>query len=186
MRTADLLICKLSVFTYIDTAEPAWQECGMAGLPKSEAQASSSDIRLGDFPFYWLSTARGLHAVNMTRALRPVGISQLEWRVLATLAERDGRSIGDLATATTIERANLGRLVERMAKAGLLERRPAPADRRVMLVFSTAKGRALHQKAIPFVRRAYEHALEGLSPEERATLMDLLRRLAGSAGRPFI
>ena len=150
-----------------------------------EPQAEMADLRLAEFPFYWLSTARGQHAINMARALRPVGITQHEWRVIASLQERDGLSIGDLAAATTIERANLGRLLSRMARADMLERRHTPADRRVLLVFSTAKGRALYAAALPHVHRAYEHAMEGLSVAERATLMDLLRRLAGNTGRPF-
>src|ERR1700710_2078118 len=70
----------------------------------------------------------------------------LPWyEVLATVAEAPGEQMrmGDLAEALVITRGGLTKLVDRLVKAGLLERVFCATDRRVSYAALTPAGRAV-------------------------------------------
>ena len=70
--------------------------------------------------------------------------------------------------------------LDRLEKAGLIQRAPNPADRRGVVVQLTAKGLALVDDTL-VAHLANEHEiLSGLTPDERETLAGLLGKLIGS------
>jgi DNA-binding MarR family transcriptional regulator len=89
-------------------------------------------------------------------------------------------SMRELGDAVVISKSGLTGVVDRMARAGLVERTPAPDDRRVILVALTPRGseryrraRADHRAAVadrfldrlePADLEAIERALAGLMP----------------------
>jgi DNA-binding transcriptional ArsR family regulator len=80
-----------------------------------------------DYLPYLLGQAN--HAVHRVFAprLRAAGLASTEWRVLATLSDGDGLTIGELAAEVLAQQPTLTKLVDRMERAGLVERRGAPA-----------------------------------------------------------
>jgi DNA-binding MarR family transcriptional regulator len=67
--------------------------------------------------------------------------------------------------------------LDRMAEAGLIERRPDPSDRRGTLVRLTRRGRTVIDKAMP-IHMANEARLIGsLTAAQRRALEGLLRTL---------
>ena len=103
--------------------------CRYAPDPPAGETGRVSNRRI--FPYITSLRSSDKFEVNLGHALRPVGISPQVWRVLATLSDGEGRTIGYIAEATVIDRSNLGRLLEGMAREGLVERMTAPDDRRV-------------------------------------------------------
>jgi DNA-binding MarR family transcriptional regulator len=76
---------------------------------------------------------------------------------------------------------NLSRLIDRLEKAGYLERRPCPEDGRGQVVAITAPGRALVRRMWPAYRAAIaRHVGARLSEDEAATLAALLGKLTGA------
>jgi DNA-binding MarR family transcriptional regulator len=73
------------------------------------------------------------------RALEQFGLTPNDSRALFSL-EREGRPIGDLAVEWMCDPSNATWIVDRLEKAGLAERRPDAADRRVKRVALTNKG----------------------------------------------
>jgi DNA-binding MarR family transcriptional regulator len=73
------------------------------------------------------------------RALEQHGLTPNDSRALFSL-EQEGRPIGDLANAWVCDASNATWIVDRLEKAGLAERQPDPADRRVRRVALTKKG----------------------------------------------
>jgi DNA-binding MarR family transcriptional regulator len=70
------------------------------------------------------------------------------------------------------------RLVDRMERAGYVERRPCPSDRRVQYVGLTDAGRDILQRATEVhLRGIQEHMIDKLQPAEVPLLDDLLARL---------
>ena len=67
---------------------------------------------------------------------------------------RDGRSIGDLARATVTKQSSLTRVVDQMERDGLVRRRPARSDQRIVEVFLTKEGRATYDKVVPLAVQA--------------------------------
>ena len=68
-------------------------------------------------------------------------------------------------------------MLDRLEKAGLLQRVADPSDRRVRAVELTETGRERIDRAIEVRFREAELALAGLAPEERDGLASLLRKL---------
>jgi DNA-binding MarR family transcriptional regulator len=83
----------------------------------------------------------------------------------------------DLAARLRCDASNITGIVDRLEARGLVERRPAPGDRRVKALVVTAKGAALRASLVERLHRV-PPALAGISTEEQRTLLDLLRRIA--------
>lgn len=139
-------------------------------------------LAMQDYPFAYLSAIHRPHFVNMSKALRPFGITPQMWRVLAVLVEADGRSVGDLAGLTATERSNLTRILSEMEDAGLVFRNAMERDKRFAQVFVTEAGRAKHQAVLPAVRAQYDFALRGFSHAEMRALVGFLRRMKQNLG----
>lgn len=96
----------------------------------------------------------------------------------ALLAAADPVPMRAIAERLHAEPSNVTAIVDRLEDRGLVERRPAPGDRRVKLVAATAAG----QSAIAELRAAMPFAtdpLAALDPRQRETLRGLLELMAG-------
>jgi DNA-binding MarR family transcriptional regulator len=83
----------------------------------------------------------------------------------------------DLMKATMLSSGGITKRLDRLAKAGLIERRPDPDDRRGALVRLTRKGRATIDRALETHVEDEARLLATLSAADRRTLDSLLRRL---------
>jgi DNA-binding MarR family transcriptional regulator len=126
---------------------------------------------------YLLNRAGARIATSFGEEVRPLGATLQMWRVLAALRERDGRRMGDLSATTSIEVSTLTRLVDSMEAKGLVARRRAADDARVVELSVTAAGRRLTQKIVPIAERYEQVALAGFSAAEADRLRTALRRL---------
>ncbi len=96
---------------------------------------------------------------------------------LLPLWARDGLTQSQLVAALGVEPPTVTKVVERMAKAGLLERRRDPEDGRVSRVYLTASGRALEEPVRRFWEALEQRVLAGCTPEERMLLRRLLQHM---------
>lgn len=144
---------------------------------------SSEDrpYRIAASPAYLTRAIAARSFVNLKRALQPQGLGPTAWRVLASLHERDGRNIADLAEHTATDRSNLGRAIDAMAADGLIDRRPAPRDRRNILIFLKDKGRRQFKTVLPVVEEISSDLLAGMTDEEALLVLDLLKRMLANA-----
>jgi DNA-binding MarR family transcriptional regulator len=107
-----------------------------------------------------------------------------QWRVLATLADGQALSIGEVAEIVLIPQSTLTRVAERMVRAGLLLRSADEADRRITRVQLSAKGLKL---AGPLVQQARAHeaaVVQALGAADARTLKRILGRLIEQHARP--
>ena len=111
------------------------------------------------------------------------GLGEGDFDVLATL-RRQGHPYlltpTQLGERTMVTSGAVSKRVDRLADAGLVERRPRPADRRSVAVALTAKGRRVIDAAMDEHVANEARLLEGLEEVERASLGALLARLATS------
>jgi DNA-binding MarR family transcriptional regulator len=120
---------------------------------------------------------------NLAEKLRSRRLTFQHWRVLAALYRSDGQTLTQLVDWTVIPQSTLSRLVDRMAGARLVERKPARrADSRFVEVWLTAKGREVYEAIVPLALAEHEAALAGLSAEEIAVLARMLRRVMKNLG----
>jgi MarR family transcriptional regulator for hemolysin len=107
--------------------------------------------------------------------------SLASWLVLASLAGGLHRSQRSIASAVGVEGSTLTHHLNRLQTAGLVTRERDPQNRRVHQVALTAEGRARFRSLLGTVQAFDRRLRAGLTPEELATLRQLLQRLADSA-----
>jgi MarR family transcriptional regulator for hemolysin len=101
---------------------------------------------------------------------RGLGLTRAQWQVLAHLARHEGISQAGLADIIEIKPITLGRLIDRMAEAGWVERRVHQSDRRVRQLYLTAKAEPVFARMRALADETRAEALAGLSPDERERL----------------
>jgi DNA-binding MarR family transcriptional regulator len=109
---------------------------------------------------------------------RTIGVTRPQWRVLTMLIRHEGINQGGLADLLDVEAITLCRMVDRLADAGLVERRPDPGDRRAWRLFLTEKAHPLLAELKILGEGLFEEAMTGLSDNEQtklATMLELVR-----------
>jgi DNA-binding MarR family transcriptional regulator len=135
----------------------------------------------------WGALARTHAAIagRLQEALAAADFPPLPWyEVLATLSEapEERMKMGDLAEALVITRGGLTKLVDRLIKAGLLERTFCETDRRVSYATLMPAGHDLLEEMRPVVVAELKVAFAAkLSVAEADTLRDTLERVRVSA-----
>jgi DNA-binding MarR family transcriptional regulator len=144
-----------------------------AALPRAVPET----YRIADYPMHYFAAIQRQSQINLGHALRTHGLSVPMWRALSALHGKDGLTIGQIAEITVLDRSSLGRLLEEMAAAGLVERQHLPDDRRAILIRLSAAGERGFASALPTALAYYRRVLRGVSNAEFKTLMRLLRRI---------
>jgi MarR family transcriptional regulator, transcriptional regulator for hemolysin len=130
-------------------------------------------------------TPIGLHLANTAKtvsrafnaALAEAGGSLPIWLVLTSLRGEQWRTQLELARSLGIEGPTLTRHLDGMERAGLVERRRDPSDRRAVQVELTDAGRELHNRLRSKVIAFDERLRSGLGAEELDQVRAVLARL---------
>lgn len=133
---------------------------------------------------YLLARASHLLSAQFHDRLAASGVQVPTWRVLASLYDRDGLTVGALADIVLLKQPTLSKAIDRMIKDGLVARQPSDGDRRQVRVTITPKGRAL---VCDLIGQALDHEkdiLTGYSAAETRTLKTMLQTLIERLARP--
>ena len=71
------------------------------------------------------------------QAVRPLGLTVIEWYVLRALYEQDGQHASELARAVGRAATSFTPNLDKLQDKGLIERRPDPGDRRAVRIHLT-------------------------------------------------
>lgn len=109
------------------------------------------------------------------------GLSIPEWRVIAVLQYFPGVSSGDLTEKTGMDNVAVSRAVNHLVRSGLITRRASDVDRRRTILDLSERGQHVYDEITPLALRYEQALLEGLDPDERRRLNDLLTKLQHQA-----
>ena len=109
-----------------------------------------------------------------TGALREAGLSLGQFDVLAQVGSAEGSTQQQVADALLVTKSNVCQLLDRMERAGLVERQQ---HGRTNHLYLTGDGRRLYERVIPTHERHVAELFSSLSPEEQRTLLGLLRKV---------
>ena len=105
------------------------------------------------------------------------GITVPQSRVFAALRQCDGLTQTEIADLVMMEKAPLGRVIDRMEEQGLVTRRPDPADRRVRRVYLTPALDEIQDRLWAAAFAMFGAALDGFTAAEYETLLRMLARM---------
>ncbi|MDQ4058636.1 MAG: MarR family transcriptional regulator [Actinomycetota bacterium] len=93
--------------------------------------------------------------------------------------------MNDLAGSVLLSKSGLTRLIDRMEKAGLVERASCPSDRRGWFAVLTPRGEEVFKAAAPVhLDGIARHFANHLSGDEARALIDAFERILEAQGRP--
>ena len=94
--------------------------------------------------------------------------------LLRTLWEEEGITHSELATRLNVRPSTISNMIQRMEKAGFVERRADLEDQRVSRVYLTDAGRSIRDRVRQVWRELDATTLAGFSAEERVLLRRFL------------
>lgn len=126
----------------------------------------------------FLSTDVGrLFRKRFNVAARQLGVTGAQWRMLAAIRRAPGINQTAIAAWLEVEAITAGRMIDRLEKAGMVERRADPADRRTWHLFLTRQADCQMDDLSDFAKLVFDEALAGFSDSEHQTLLALLERV---------
>jgi DNA-binding MarR family transcriptional regulator len=153
---------------------------------KTSARNGLEGVELDAWRGYLLSHAAIRRALDAD-LLTLHGLTARDYEVLLFLAQEDGRrlAMSALSERTMLTRSGVTRLIDGLAKSGLIERVSCPEDLRVSYAQLTDAGyQRLREASRTHIAGVQSVFLSHFSEEEIGTLAELLGRLpkAPSAG----
>lgn len=116
--------------------------------------------------------------------LRPFGLTDVQFNLMMLLEyqsqQDEGLSQAQLSSMMLVNRANITSLIDRMEKADLVIRTPAPADRRSNIVKMTDRGKELLEQIEPLYTKEVKRIMAALKLSEQKTVIEMLERIRGN------
>ena len=123
------------------------------------------------------------HRGYATTLLRQMDLYPGQELLLMHLHDRDGQTQSDLHAGVGLDHSTVSKALRRMQDAGLLIRKPAEHDRRVMIVHLTDKGRATREPLAAMWRTLEETTTRNLSPRQAQSLMNAAHTIADAINK---
>jgi DNA-binding MarR family transcriptional regulator len=145
-----------------------------AASPAGGIDPSSTEARIG---FAWRELRRGASAQAMRERLYGDLLEPAQVDALDVVVASGGCRMAELADALRVDRSTATRLVDRLVRAGVVDRRETTGDGRGVLVVTTPRGEALFEEFSTRRRAMLYAVLDDFDDGDRRHLADLLERL---------
>lgn len=96
---------------------------------------------------------------------------------LTTIFAFPGGSLDTLRKILRLTPSGAGRLIDRLAAAGLVQRRAGSSDHRFIALYLTPRGRGVAKRVLAARRAALRRPLAALTPRERTLLESILDKM---------
>ena len=134
---------------------------------------------------YTLAKVCKAHRGNVGELLSEVGLHVGQEMVLTELWECDGLRGGELAERLGVEPPTVTKMLRRLERFGLVERRQEPRDARSFRVYLTEEGRSLEGPVARCWERVEEKTFAGMSVGERRNFHRLLAKVRANLDPDF-
>ena len=135
-----------------------------------------------EYLLYLLARASSEVSAQYHARLKQHGLQVPEWRVLASLSDGDGMTVGELAARALQRQPTMTKIINRMEISGLIERRQGASDRRQVRIHITPEGRRRIDRALADAKAHETDVLSDYGPKEAALLKSMLQALIDRNG----
>ena len=118
----------------------------------------------------------------MDDALRPLGVTTLQYTALTVLESRGPLSSAQLARRSFLRPQTMHEMVLNLEKRGVIAREPQEGNKRILLARLTDAGRDLLAQCNPLVLEIERELLSGLPREARPVFRDNLQHGIAALG----
>lgn len=128
-------------------------------------------------PGFLLRRAHQISAAVFEDECRSLGLTPAQFGVLSVLRATPGLDQSSLARALGFDKVTVLRVLRVLETRGLIEREPAPANRRNLSITLSATGLEMLKQAQEPAERAYDRLMMPLDKAQRAQFVELLQVL---------
>ncbi len=126
---------------------------------------------------FLLARARATGTGHANSRLLSLGLKARSYAVLSLAASGLEPTQRELAEFLSLDASQIVALVDQLEKAELVERQPAPSDRRTNVIVATAAGQKVYVRARTVALETEAESLAALSADEREDLRRLLSKI---------
>lgn len=130
-----------------------------------------------------------LHHSRARQLFEAIGLHRGQPLVLLALWEQEGQTQTELAARLKITPATVTKMLQRMEKAGFIQREPDAQDQRVSRVYLTPAGRAVRRDVEAVWKTMEAETFAGFTQAEQASLrrflLRMLENLRHATGEPL-
>lgn len=116
-------------------------------------------------------------ADEFNRRLQEHGTTRVQWIALFYIGKAGEISQKELSDYMDIKESSMVRLIDRMEKEELVERRKDSEDRRITKIILTDKGKFLKEELMPRGQEFQDDVLKGISKENLEIFKEVLQRM---------
>lgn len=142
-----------------------------------EATPRVEETVLGGLVGYALRRAQLANFRHLNAAVGEYRIRPAQFSVMVMAETYPGVTQSELSQELNVDPPRMVNLLHNLEERGLAVRVRCKSDRRSHGIFLTKRGETILQELKQLIRDAEEKHMAQLSPEERETLLSLLRRL---------
>jgi len=150
------------------------------GLQASAPPAPAPDVAQPHLLPYLLNRLTSRLNQLWLEEIRDAGLTVQRWQVLSILAAFDGCRVGQIAELSGNEQPVVSRVIDQMERDGLVQRRKAEGDSRVVQVWLTAEARQLIERLTPAAQQYIERLMADVDVAEVQSAMQVLSRILTS------
>lgn len=132
---------------------------------------------------YLLADLTRLFGRVFDRRSAHLGLTRAQWRSLKRIHQNEGLTQAALADLLDMEPIAVGRVIDRLQKAGFVERRADPQDRRCWRLHLPPQAMQVMDGIEGVARTVREDALAGIAPQELETTLRVLGRIRDNLAR---
>jgi DNA-binding MarR family transcriptional regulator len=115
--------------------------------------------------------------------MQPLELTGMQWEPVLMLWLKRADTVAGLARVSQIGFASMSRMLDRLEEKDLLRRERSAADRRVVHLHLTPKGRKVANKIWPIVIQGMHVHLKGFKKEELVQFSGFLARMLANGAR---
>lgn len=139
----------------------------------SESHDTVSPASLG----YLIADLSRLYGRVFDRRAAHLGLTRVQWRALKRIHQNEGLTQAALADVMDMEPIAVGRVIDRLQKAGFVERRNDPADRRCWRLHLSPQSNELMDLIEGVATGLREDSLAEVDPVELQTTLGVLSQI---------
>ena len=129
----------------------------------------------------YIGRARRTIVEAIDQELAPLGMSHAQWIVVLLLGDGAAATAAELCKILIYNPGAMTRLLDRLARKGVLRRVRTRDDRRTVRLELTAEGRKLYPRILEALVQVFNRLLHGFSRSEVRRLQQLLKRMVANA-----
>ena len=120
-------------------------------------------------------------ARHAARSIEAFGLGLSDFAILELLLHKGRQNVNEIGRRVELTSGSISLAIDRLEGRALVVRTPHPTDRRSRIVDLTAEGKSLIEKVFALHAKAMSVAAGGMTRDERATLVGLLKKLGLTA-----